>query len=135
MPQITDRVVMIRPKHFGYNPETAGNNTFQTSDTAASSEAISDQAIKEFDTLVDVLRSNLVHVDVIDDSDSPAKPDAVFPNNWFTTHADGAVITYPMYSPLRRNERREDIVEAHAFLQEAWGTPSPETKTSPETAP
>jgi len=102
---------MIRPKHFGFNPETADNNTFQSSETSLSQDRISELAIAEFDALVDALRSNLVHVDIIEDSDTPAKPDAVFPNNWFTTHADGAVITYPMYSPLRRNERREDVID------------------------
>ncbi len=111
MPQITDRVVMIRPKHFGFNPETAENNTFQSSDLADSAEDIATKAVEEFDALVEALQSNLVHVDVIEDSDTPVKPDAVFPNNWFTTHANGALITYPMFSPLRRHERREDIIE------------------------
>lgn len=35
----------------------------------------------------------------------PPKPDAVFPNNWFTTHADGTVVIYPMCAPTRRSER------------------------------
>lgn len=111
MPQITDRVVMIRPKHFGFNPETAENNTFQSSYATESEEEIAKRAVEEFDALVAALQSNLVHVDVIEDTDSPVKPDAVFPNNWFTTHANGALITYPMFSPLRRHERREDIIE------------------------
>ncbi len=39
------------------------------------------------------------------------RPDSVFPNNWFSTHAQGAVVLYPMFSPNRRTERRSDVVE------------------------
>jgi hypothetical protein len=108
--QITDRVIMIRPKHFGYNADTAANNTFQQDDPSLSSEEISAQALREFDAFVHVLEMHGVHVDAIDDTDTPVKPDALFPNNWFSTHADGAVITYPMMSPSRRTERRDDII-------------------------
>ncbi len=48
---------------------------------------------------------------VIEDTVAPVKPDAVFPNNWISFHADGTVVTYPMYAPLRRQERREDVIE------------------------
>jgi hypothetical protein len=41
----------------------------------------------------------------------PAKPDAVFPNNWVSFHLDGTVALYPMLAPNRRSERREDIIE------------------------
>jgi hypothetical protein len=47
---------------------------------------------------------------VIEDSDEPNKPDAIFPNNWITTHEDGSLITYPMFSKIRRNERREEVI-------------------------
>ena len=41
----------------------------------------------------------------------PEKPDAVFPNNWISTHHDGRIVLFPMYSALRRRERRQDIVQ------------------------
>src|SRR5690606_8166732 len=44
------------------------------------------------------------------DDEREDRPDAIFPNNWFTTHADGRIALYPMRSPLRRSERRTDIV-------------------------
>jgi len=50
-------------------------------------------------------------VHVFEDTPEPEKPDAVFPNNWISTHHDGRVALFPMYSPLRRLERRHDIVE------------------------
>jgi hypothetical protein len=47
---------------------------------------------------------------VLDDTADPPKPDAVFPNNWFSTHADGALVLYPMGTEPRRLERRvEDV--------------------------
>lgn len=114
MKQITDRVFMVRPKYFGYNTETAENNTFQSKPDNVSAEAISAEAIREFDLLVSTLRKNGIEVDVIEDTGSPKKPDAVFPNNWMSTHEDGAFITYPMFSELRRLERRDEIVDAIA---------------------
>src|SRR6185503_738386 len=44
------------------------------------------------------------------DSDPP-KPDAVFPNNWVSFHADGTVVLYPMQAVSRRAERRDAIIE------------------------
>lgn len=114
MNQITDHVIMIRPKHFGFNVQTADNNTFQSDSGELSVEEIAKRALAEFDQLVEKLRSHGVVVDVIDDTDDPVKPDAVFPNNWFSTHADNVLITYPMFSELRRAERREAVVDTIA---------------------
>ena len=106
MRQITDHIIMIRPKHFGFNTDTATNNTFQTNDNSMSAKEISDAALREFDAFVKLLETNGIHVDVVEDTDIPVKPDAVFPNNWLSTHDDGTVITYPMQSEVRRAERR-----------------------------
>ena len=111
MPQITDKVIMVRPKHFGFNPETADDNVFQSSEGNRTKATISELAIVEFDKMVQTLRDSGVMVDVWEDSNMPGKPDAVFPNNWFSTHQDGSLITYPMYSPLRRLERDPEILE------------------------
>jgi hypothetical protein len=50
-------------------------------------------------------------VRVFEDTAEPEKPDAVFPNNWISTHHDGRIALFPMYSPLRRLERRQNIVD------------------------
>jgi hypothetical protein len=47
-----------------------------------------------------------------EDSVSPAKPDALFPNNWVSFHADGTLVLYPMLGATRRLERRSEIVDA-----------------------
>lgn len=108
--QITNTILMVRPANFGFNTQTAVNNAFQTESTHLSSKEISTQARQEFDMLVEKLRSVSIEVIVIEDTDQPIKKDAIFPNNWFTTHANGNIITYPMFAPMRRLERREDII-------------------------
>ena len=109
--QITDTLMMIRPLHFGYNEETAANNAFQSDDSEMTVEQISEKAIAEFDVFVNKLRNAGVTVEVIEDSAHPPKPDSVFPNNWISFHQSGGIITYPMFSKIRREERREDIVD------------------------
>jgi len=98
---------MVRPHHFHPNPETAADNAFQRPATAASVAA---QAHAEVTEAAARLEAAGVRVHLFDSHD-PATPDAVFPNNWFSTHAGGHVALYPMYAPNRRRERRGDIVE------------------------
>ena len=112
--QTTRHILMVRPAHFCFNPETAGSNAFQSEDSLLSSGEISRRAIEEFDSFVATLRSEGVDVIVAQDTDHPVKPDAVFPNNWVTFHEDGTVVTYPMLSAARRLERREDVLQSLA---------------------
>ncbi len=103
---------MVRPANFGFNPETADNNAFQKQDKALNAKEVQVKALSEFEGMVESLRNHDIHVEVFEDTSSPVKPDAIFPNNWVSTHANGAILTYPLMSALRRPERREDIVEA-----------------------
>ncbi len=102
---------MVRPSNFGYNEQTAGNNAFQVQDGSLSAGEIRANALQEFDAFVELLRSKGVDVIVAEDTAVPVKPDAVFPNNWVTFHQDGRVATYPMNAPVRRLERREDVLD------------------------
>ncbi len=108
--QCADAVLMVRPKGFGYNPETAHTNTFQAPahDAAEPAAALARQ---EFEQLARALVSEGVTVCTVDDSDLPNKPDAVFPNNWVSFHEDGTLVLYPMHSPSRRWERRPEVIE------------------------
>src|SRR5262245_61349126 len=108
--QSTNSVLMIRPSRFYSNPETAADNAFQRS-ADRDSEALTLLARNEFDVAVQTLRAVGVNVHVFEDTTEPEKPDAVFPNNWISTHHDGRIALFPMYSALRRRERRQDIVE------------------------
>ncbi|MGZ3929734.1 MAG: arginine deiminase-related protein, partial [Mucilaginibacter sp.] len=106
--QTTSTILMIRPVNFGFNEQTAGSNAFQNRNAAQ--QQVQDNALKEFDNLVKVLRENDVEVIVIDDTHEPHTPDSIFPNNWVSFHQDGSVFLYPMMAKNRRLERREDII-------------------------
>lgn len=99
---------MIRPASFGFNEQTAASNAFQNRN--AQQSGIQDKALQEFDAFVDLLRGNGVQVIVINDTLEPHKPDAVFPNNWISFHANGDIFLYPMQAENRRLERREDVI-------------------------
>ncbi len=103
--------MMIRPANFGSNPETVIDNAFQQAAAPWELNSIAQKARGEFDQFVDQLQAAGVQVLVVEDTPEPPKTDAVFPNNWITTHEDGIIITYPMYSPIRQRERRMDIIE------------------------
>lgn len=105
--QTTNHILMIRPVDFKFNAQTAVNNKFQQ---ASAQGDVQNQALKEFDGFVAMLKSNGVDVTVIDDTLKPETPDSIFPNNWVSFHANGEVILYPMFSENRRPERREDIL-------------------------
>ncbi len=112
MEGITDTILMVRPSNFGSNPDTIGDNHFQAQMQSDEKKSISDKAIEEFDAMVTELQRHDIAVIVIEDTPSPVKPDAIFPNNWFSTHSSGSIITYPMKAASRQLERREDIVDS-----------------------
>ncbi len=101
---------MIRPGCFYPNPETAADNAFQCN-ADRDPAVLTLMARKEFDAAVQMLRAAGVNVHVFEDTAEPEKPDAVFPNNWISTHHGGRIALFPMYSVLRRRERRQGIVE------------------------
>jgi hypothetical protein len=109
--QCADAVLMVRPQAFGFNAETAASNTFQQPPKSGSGDANA-AACAEFEQLAQALRSEGVTVCTVDDSATPAKPDAVFPNNWLSLHADGTLVLYPMAAANRRAERRQEAIDA-----------------------
>jgi len=103
---------MIRPHAFGYNPETAATNTFQRPQDPRTTADAAAQARAEFERLAQALSSEGIDVCALDDTTQPAKPDAVFPNNWLSFHDDGTLVLYPMQSVSRRLERRPEVIDA-----------------------
>ncbi len=103
-------ILMIRPAAFGFNEETAVNNYFQTN-PSINKEELQQIALLEFDSMVQALRNKGIHVVVIEDNKEPAKPDAIFPNNWLSTSPEGIISVFPMYAPSRRIEKREEILQ------------------------
>ncbi len=100
---------MVRPRHFGFNAETAASNRFQRPGGSGETAV---QAQAEFDAFAAALAGEGVAVCVAQDSDEPRKPDAVFPNNWVSFHADGTVVLYPMQAVNRRAERRREVIDS-----------------------
>ena len=99
-------VVMVPPKEFAFNAETAKDNEFQhkVNDTT---EHIRELAMQEFNTMVDQLRHAGVQVVVFDYPLGDVEtPDAVFPNNWFSTTVDGELFTFPMACRCRCGKTR-----------------------------
>ena len=109
--QCTDTVLMLRPNHFGYNEATAGSNLFQSVASHLTPSEIHTKALAEFDGFKNSLEQAGVHVVVFDDTPEPRTPDAIFPNNWLSTHAEGLLVLYPMEGKNRRDERRPDIIQ------------------------
>ena len=107
--QAPSSVVMIRPKRFHPNPETADDNRFQSIPDLTADD-VAARAQVEFDTAVERLREAGVTVHVFQDKNDDT-PDSIFPNNWFSTHSGGHVALYPMYAENRRRERRWDVIE------------------------
>jgi hypothetical protein len=108
--QTTDNVFLVRPSNFVFNAETALSNAFQNK-MNESGEVIKQKVFKEFEQFAATLQLNGINVLVFDDTSEPQKPDAIFPNNWITMHANGSVVLYPMCAVNRRYERRQDIID------------------------
>jgi len=106
--QAAQALIMLRPAAFACNPQTLESNYFQRQSNGR--EDLANRARAEFDTLVDRLVNAGTDVRVFAGSEEKRLPDEVFPNNWFSTHGDGAVVLYPMLAPNRREERRADII-------------------------
>lgn len=109
--QITDTILMIRPAAFGPNEETASTNFFQSSASELDREELQEMALREFDNMVEKLKEQGINVLVVHDTPAPAKPSAIFPNNWLSTSPEGIVSVFPMYSTNRRLEKRDDILK------------------------
>ena len=105
--QSASAVLLVQPAAFGFNAEAAKSNVFSHAPADAECAA---KALAEFEGLARRLSDAGVDVLVLDDTAEPWKPDAVFPNNWLSTHADGTLVLYPMATAPRRLERRVDEV-------------------------
>lgn len=110
-PQSARAVLMVRPAAFGSNPLTAASNRFQRDLPGTPATEVQQRALREFDALAAALDAAGIAVCVADDAPEPIRPDAIFPNNWVSFHADGTAVLYPLMAENRRLERRMDILE------------------------
>ena len=108
--QAASAVLMIRPRCFYSNPQTASSNAFQAPAGAAGPTLLA-RALAEFDAAAEALRTAGVEVVVMPPPEGQDLPDALFPNNWLSTHADGTAVLYPMLAANRRAERSPALLE------------------------
>jgi hypothetical protein len=117
----TDTILMVRPRDFGYNIETGIDNEFQIKSALGPVE-LKKNANAEFQTMVDGLRKKGITVLILEPpiSNDITTPDAIFPNNWFSTEHDGTILTYPMMARNRKAERRlleiENLLNKNGYI-------------------
>lgn len=104
-PHLTDTVVMVPPDDFAFNEQTARDNDFQHA--GGEPQQVRAAALAEFRAMVQALRAAGVSVLTLEKApETPPLPDAVFPNNWFSSWPDGSLWLYPMRTPNRQAEVR-----------------------------
>lgn len=106
--QLTSHILMVQPVKFGYNKATAFSNAFQN--RSFLNVNVQEKALMEFRHFSSLLQQEGIDVLIVEDTPEPHTPDSIFPNNWITTHDDGTIYLYPMETPNRRSERREDLI-------------------------
>ena len=99
---LTNKILLIEPIGFAFNQETAIDNKFQNDIPHANT-------VNEFKLFRNKLVDNGIQVITFTPSDE-LTPDAVFPNNWFSTFPDGQFFIYPMKTLSRRKEKRIDFI-------------------------
>jgi len=125
-PHVASAVLMVRPVDFMFNEQTASDNEFQHMPVDMNAEHVNSNALIEFEESVTRLRNEGVEVVVLEgpSNHNPTRvktPDAVFCNNWFSTHPTGEVYLYPLSTPNRREETRridevEQLLAANGFV-------------------
>ncbi|KAL4451603.1 hypothetical protein ABPG75_007265 [Micractinium tetrahymenae] len=130
-------VLMVAPTAFVFNDQAAQDNTFMNSAVNSFDQpgvatgqpplSVTRRVLREFAGLHHELTEVAgVKVNLFQHSLSHGTPDAVFPNNWFSTHPAGeaaggvkrdTLVFYPMKCPNRQAERRGDIKE----VLQHWG--------------
>jgi hypothetical protein len=104
-------ILMVEPKNFISNPQTVGDNFFQSDPANMMADEVNTNALKEFNLLKNKIEAAGIEIHFYRQDDVLDTPDALYPNNWFSTHSNGTLIIYPMFAPNRRLERRAYILK------------------------
>ena len=111
--QTTDTIFLVSPDDFQYNVETAKTNVFQRQ--IEKPEDAARLAMEQFNNMVEILEAEGVTVIYVHSRRDIETPDAVFPNNWFSTHTTAddknILVIYPMFTPNRRAEIRVELLK------------------------
>jgi len=99
---LTDSILLVEPVGFEFNSQTALDNRFQNNNNAG-------LATLQFNAFKAVIEEAAINVRIYTPKDN-ITPDAVFPNNWFSTFPDERMVIYSMMAENRRLERRGDLI-------------------------
>ena len=105
---------MVRPASFGWNPQTQASNRFQRDEPGLAGDREPTRSRRIRCASCCSCAAAGVEVTVAADTATPVCPDAIFPNNWVSLHADGTVVLYPMLARNRRLERRLEFIASLA---------------------
>eukprot|EP00823_Brevimastigomonas_motovehiculus_P000386 TRINITY_DN10475_c0_g1_i1.p1 TRINITY_DN10475_c0_g1~~TRINITY_DN10475_c0_g1_i1.p1 ORF type:complete len:343 (+),score=110.52 TRINITY_DN10475_c0_g1_i1:55-1083(+) len=114
--QTTNKILMVAPSGFKLNRDAMADNKFMNDLKDATDEEVTKRAVAEHIAFRKALTDVGVKIELIETKDDKETPDAVFPNNWFTTHSaeetkEKTLVLYPMKVANRRLERRPTIIE------------------------
>ncbi|PRP77997.1 hypothetical protein PROFUN_04121 [Planoprotostelium fungivorum] len=114
--QTSDTILMCPPTGFFFNTQAAEDNSFMNKPKMTKSQ-IQRAAMREYSVFHRMLTQDLginVHTAINERMDCP---DAVFLNNWFSTHDDAEGPTLVLYPMKYENRSRERIPETIARLK------------------
>jgi len=104
-PHAANSVIMVRPIDFCFNEQTGADNEFQHRPNSSEQKSIAKNANIEFENTRECLQSLGIETLALEKNHTEdCLPDAIFPNNWFSTQADGRIIIYPMKTANRQAE-------------------------------
>jgi len=104
-PHTTNSVIMVRPIDFCFNEQTGLDNEFQNRPNINEQKIVSKNANIEFEKTAECLQKHGVETLILEKNHTEqCLPDAIFPNNWFSTRANGQIIIYPMKTVNRQAE-------------------------------
>ena len=106
---LANSLIMVKPIDFGFNEQTGIDNEFQHRPEDNETSQITKQANSEFSKSVEFLTKKGIEIIQLEKaSTTNLLPDAVFPNNWFSTQSNGNLIIYPMKTKNRQDEVQID---------------------------
>jgi hypothetical protein len=111
--QTTRAVLMIAPTEFTYNSETAKDNKLM-SKIDQSKQETQHQALLQYSELHRQLVAAGVVTHLFTHEPYHRTPEAIFTNNWLTSHTtdtEKTLVLYPIKATSRRTERRPDLIQ------------------------
>ncbi len=120
MKHLTNSVILVRPIDFAYNEQTGKDNEFQNRPEEINQSDVQRLVLDEFENTISQLNSFGIETLILGKQHTDNHlPDAVFPNNWFSTRSTGDLIIYPMKTQNRRNEvqidQLSDLLNSHEY--------------------